>query len=137
MIKQALGYGTLEQMMTCQEEAKTKLVDALLELLTPLLPSKQAIRRKLENTVGRAGDLANAMASEQALYQWHMYPPGCALDPTSMDLSNGDQNGCVSLCTFPWFGKEIMTDDGKTRTCLIKATVEPENVFEDINKTCA
>ena len=101
MIKQALGHGVLEQAKAHQEESKKGLIDFLETLLTPLLPTKQTIRRKLEKTVGEAVELANSMACEQALYHWRIVPVGSAAEETLMEWSDMDQRGHVVLCTFP------------------------------------
>jgi hypothetical protein len=129
MIKQALGHGVLEQAQAHQEEYKKGLVDFLETLLTPLLPTKQTIRRKLEKTVGEAAELANSMACEQALYHWQTVLVGAAAEETCMEWSDMDERGHVVLCTFPMCWKVVREDEGQKHVCLVKADVELENVL--------
>ena len=132
IIKQALGYGVLEVTKPLQEEPIKLHVDFLETLLTPLQPTKQPIRRKLEKTVCQAVDLANAMACEQALYQWRMVPIGSVAEKVCVEWSDIDQKGHVFLCTFPMCLKEVRDDDGQKQICLVKADVELEHVLGNI-----
>jgi hypothetical protein len=132
MIKQALGYGALEQAKVSQEEDKKSLVGFLETLLTPLLPTKQAIRRKLEKTIGDSVELANGMACEQALYHWQIIPIGSVADEKRMEWSNTEQRGRVFLCTFPMCWKEVREEDGQKQVCLVKADVELEHSLGNI-----
>ena len=133
MIKQALGHGVLDQAQAHQEEYKKGLVDFLETLLTPLLPIKQIIRRKLEKTVGEAVELANSMACEQALYRWWIVPVGSAAEETLMEWSNTDERGHVLLCTFPMCWKVVREDEGQKEVCLVKADVELEHALRYIS----
>lgn len=134
MIKQALGYGILQQAQLHQEEYKKKVIGFLETLLTPLLPTKQTIRRKLEKTIDEAVELANSMACEQALYNWQIVPVGSAAEETLMEWSDMDQSGRVVLCTFPIFRKLVREDDGQKKICLVKADVELEHTLQYLNR---
>jgi len=122
----------LEQAKAQQEEYKKTLVEFLETLLTPLLPTKQEIRRKLEKTIDEATELANGMACEQAVYHWQIIPIGSVAEQTCMEWSDTDQRGHVFLCTFPMCWKEVREEDGQKQVCLVKADVELEHSLGNI-----
>jgi hypothetical protein len=129
MIHQALGYGVLEQIKSSQLESKKTLVDFIEDIITPLLPKRQNIRTKLEKTIYRAVDLANAMTCEQGLFRCYAIIAGATMNEDIMDVSDDAQIGRIAFCTFPAFAKRSIQDGEDSRTYILKASVELESIF--------
>ena len=129
MIHQALGYGVLEQIKSSQPESQKTLVDFIEDIITPLLPKRQNIRPKLEKTIYRAVDLANAMTCEQGLFRCYAIIAGAKMNGDIMDVSDDAQIGRVAFCTFPAFAKRSIEEDKDIRIYMLKASVELESIF--------
>jgi hypothetical protein len=112
-----------------QSRAKNSLLDCVESTLSPLLPTKQEIRPKLNRIIDNAIDLANSMTRERAIFSCDLIPGGSTIDDMEMNVSDEDQRGKVFMCTFPMFRRRIMEEGMGTYLCLLKADVELESAF--------
>ena len=103
------------------EEQQEHLIKVLVDILAVLVPTPhEGEDAKVSKIIKKAIKLKHEMAEEPALYQCY-WLEGCDSYNDELVDIEGDENGAISICTFPGLSRIAKNEDDEFTERLVKA----------------
>jgi len=111
------------------EERQEHLINVLVDILAVLLPTpSEGENAKVSKFLRKAIKLKHEMAEEPALYQCY-WLDGCDSYNDELVDIEGEENGAISICTFPGLARTAKSEDGECVARLVKARAILQGAF--------
>jgi hypothetical protein len=113
----------------CGEQSED-LKKRLVKILRVLLPraAESDITKAVSRFLNKAIKLKHEMAEEQALYHCYWVNGGDRYDEELVEIE-GEEQGPISICTFPGLGRTVKNTDGDFIARPVKARAILQGVF--------
>lgn len=128
--RQSLGVSTVRYIQHFAAEFPSTQCAEITELLFVLLPRADIrdVSKAVAKFAAKAMELKNAMTQEHAVYQCCWMQSGAGFDAELVELAD-DEEGLISLCTFPGLRRIVFNEGGRNEFCIVKASAVLESAL--------
>lgn len=129
-IRQSIGKSAVRYVQQYGQEQEDYLIYLLVKVLCLLIPktSETDITKAVSKFVNKAVKLKHAMAEEQALYHCYWIDGGERYEEESVEIE-GEEEGNISICTFPGLARTVKNEGGEFLARAVKASAFLQSAF--------